>query len=434
MMKRFLTLITLVSIPTIMVFGQLMIQAELRPRAEYRRGYRNIMATNQEDAFFVSQRSRINLYYSLPKISFGFSIQDVRVWGDEGVYTSTGVFGDNAALDLNEAWMSIILYPKGSLSIGRQFWSYEDERILSPRGWNQSQIKYNAITFKHNSASIRFDLGLSWNSSAEAITGNEYPADKMKTMNFIYLKKDILPWFSLSGMAILSGFTETDSTQALNLSATYFGYINIRHERLKATVSGSYQHGESRKGKETSAYMLSLRADYQFGKVRLGAGADYLSGNDAADKSQSYRTKEHSYDILYGARHRYYGHLDFFSSLQHATRSGGLSDIILAVSWQFVPKATLNADFHYFSLQNHVVDDSYTGTGEQYFKKGLGPEADLNLSWDILSFLNLKAGYSVMLPTATMVSLQGMQEGAAKTPQWVWMMITAKPVLLDKSN
>lgn len=414
--------------------AQFVLQGEFRPRFEYRSGYRNIIAQNQDDAVFVSQRTRLNLYYTMPRVSFGLSIQDVRVWGDETLVSSNGVFGDAASLDLNEGWINIILYPKGNLKMGRQFWAYEDERILSVRNWNQSQVKYDGVLFQHNSNGFRIDVALSWNSSLENIYGNNYPSDRMKTMNFIYIRKKVADWASISGTAFLSGFARTDTTPEINLQQTYAGYLNINQGDLSAIVSGFYQAGLSRKGRETSAYMFSVKGKYNLGAVTLGAGIDYLSGNDAAREDASYQDKEHSFDLLYGNTHGYYGHLDLFSSMQKATASGGLVDIFLNFSWKFVPKATFNTDLHYFTLQNNVVDKLYEGQGVQYLDKALGPEADLNVSWDILDFLNLKGGYSFMLPTSSMEALQGIVPGESKPAQWVWVMITAKPVFFDSSK
>jgi hypothetical protein len=433
-MKKGIFFLAFAFLATFNSVAQLQIQGEFRPRFEYRRGYRNIIAENQEDAIFISQRTRLSLYYSLPKVSFGLSIQDVRIWGDETSYSSSGVFGDNASMDLNEAWINIALYSHGNLKLGRQYWTYEDERLVSVRNWNQSQVKYDAILFQHKAKKLNFDVGLSWNNSAENISGNDYPTDRMKTLNFAYLKGPVAGWADLSAMVLVSGFTRTDSTPDLNLQATYAGYANFKTGDLKASLSGFYQNGRSRAGKITNAFMFSIKGDYRLNKVTLGAGIDYLSGNDAARDEISYQEKEHSFDLLYGARHKYYGHLDYFSSLQKATGSGGLVDIFLKFSWKFTKKASLNADLHHFSLQNNVKDLSYEGTGTQYLDKKLGPEADLNISWDILDCINLKAGYSVMFPGESMIILQGMEPGQIKNPQWIWVMVAAKPDFLNTGS
>ena len=57
--------------------------------------------------FLSASEHGLNFYYSHPKFKVGISIQDVRVWGDEQLYTATGAYGDNASLDMNEGWIEI---------------------------------------------------------------------------------------------------------------------------------------------------------------------------------------------------------------------------------------------------------------------------------------------------------------------------------------
>lgn len=433
-MKKLLFFLALMLLMAAPAEAQFTLSGEFRPRLEYRSGYRNILADSQSDAFFVSQRTRMELFYEHPKISVGFSLQDVRVWGDAQLATSSGVFGDNASIDLHEAWVNLLLYPGGTLKIGRQLWAIEDERILSNRNWNQSQVKYDGIRFQHKREGFQILAGLSWNNRAENIYGNDYPSDRMKTMNFLHLKKDLTGLASVSGTVFLSGFTQTDTTSAIHLLSTFAGYLNINKGPVKAVLSGFYQNGRSREGKEAGAYMFSVKGDYVAGKVTIGAGIDYLSGNNGARQDSSYQDREHSFDILYGMRHGYYGHMDFFSSMQKSTGSGGLVDIFMKFKWKFVPQATLSIDLHYFSLQNNVRETGFAGTDARYLDKALGPEADLNISWDILDFLNLKGGYSVMIPSHSMLNIQGQEADHSKLPQWAWLMLTAKPVFLHKSG
>jgi hypothetical protein len=53
------------------------ISGELRPRYEYRHGYRDLMQEGADPANFVSQRTRLNLKYSGELFSVGFSLQYV---------------------------------------------------------------------------------------------------------------------------------------------------------------------------------------------------------------------------------------------------------------------------------------------------------------------------------------------------------------------
>jgi hypothetical protein len=432
-MKKVLIFLALALLIISQTKGQFTLKGEFRPRFEYRRGYGEILTKDEKPILTVSQRSRLSAYYQADIFSFGFGIQDIRVWGDDDMYSSTGVSGSKSSIDLNEAWIGIKPYQNGLIKIGRQYWIYEDERLLAQRGWNQSEIKYDAVLFQHIQDKLQFDIGLSWNNMQEKNYGNEYLSAKMKTLNFIYLKKNITDWLYVSAMGIASGFTATDTTPEINMQGTYGGYLYIKKGGLVALASGFYQNGKNRKGLETSAYMFAISGDYTFKKVfSVGAGIDYLSGNDQKKINYpDYGEKAHSFDNLYGVRHRVFGHMDLFNNLPKSTGNGGIMDIFLRLKWIPVTNTTLAADFHFFSLQNNVIADPWP-LQPTYLSKGLGQELDLNISWDINKILNLKGGYSFYLVTDSMEKLQGIEPGNSRFPTWVWVMITAKPVFLGK--
>jgi len=414
-------------------YGQFTLKGEFRPRFEYRGGYGKILTEDEKPIFFVSQRSRISAYYQTGIYSFGFAVQDIMVWGDEDVYSSTGVFGSKASIDLNEAWLGIKLYDNGNVKIGRQYWAYEDERLLSARGWNQSEIKYDAVLFQHAGVKLKFDVGLSWNNDMDRNFGNEYPTGKMKSMNFLYVRKDFNDWLHATVMAVASGFTATDSTTDINWQGTYAGYLGVKKGPFSALASGFYQNGKNRKGLSTSAYMFALSGDYLIKeKYSAGAGIDYLSGQDQKNNDPDYFEKAHSFDNLYGARHGVFGHMDLFNNLPTSTDNGGLVDIFVRLKYIPVPSTKIGADFHFFILQNNVID--ITTDNITYLSKGLGQELDLNVSWDINKIFNVKGGYSFFLVTDSMEKLQGIEPGNSRFPSWIWVMITAKPMFLDTSS
>jgi hypothetical protein len=414
------------------VKGQLILKGEFRPRFEYRGGYSIILPKDKDPVFGVSQRSRLLANYQTGIFTFGLGIQDVRVWGSENLYSYSGVTGSSGSMEMNEAWIGIKPYQKGLIKIGRQYWIYEDERLLSQRGWNQSEVKYDAVLFQHIQDKLQFDVGLSWNNLVENYAEAVYGNDKMKSLNFIYLKKGITDWMYVSAMALASGFTATDSTSDINWQGTYGGYLSIKKGGLSALANGFYQSGKNRKGLSTSAYMFALNGDFLIKKIfSIGAGIDYLSGNDQQSDDPDYIEKSHAFDNLYGVRHRVFGHLDLYNNLPKSTGNGGIVDAFLRLKYIPVTNTTIGADFHFFSLQNNVIDK--TTEDVVYLSKGLGQELDLNISWDINKILNIKGGYSFYLVTDSMEKLQGIEPGNSRFPTWVWVMITAKPVFLDTS-
>jgi hypothetical protein len=433
-MKKILLFYGLLSLIISQANAQFTLKGEFRPRFEYRGGYGQILPKDEKPMVIVSQRSRLSAYYQTGILSFGFAIQDVRVWGDDDIYSSTGVMGSKASIDLNEGWLGIKPYKNGLIKIGRQYLIYEDERLLSSRGWNQSEIKYDALLFQHISKAIQVDAGLSWNNLQELNYLDSYTVAKMKSLNFLYLKKGINDWLTLSAMAVASGFSATDTTTDLNWQGTYGGYLNIKKGSLSALASGFYQNGKNRfNGLESSAYMFALNGDYLIKKIfSVGAGIDYLSGNDQKSDDPDYLEKSHAFDNLYGVRHRVFGHLDLYNNLPKSTANGGIMDIFLRLKYIPITNTTIGADFHFFSLQNNVKDK--TTEDLAYLSKGLGQELDLNISWDISKIFNLKGGYSFYLVTDSMEKLQGIEPGNSRFPTWVWVMLTAKPVFLDTAQ
>ena len=247
-------------------FSQFIIKGEFRPRFEYRSGYKSLIPSSSDAAIGVSQRSRITFNYQTGKFSFGLGIQDVRVWGDESYYNSIGVYGDNASLDLNEAWIAMNVCPAWTIKVGRQYWIYDDERLLSERNWNQSSIKYDGVLFKFLQNKWQFDAGFSWNTAKDTTSGNEYTPKKIKTENFLYLKKPVTDWLTISAIAMATGYTPNDTTATIYVKGTYGINFDIKKGNFKFYASGYYQNGQSRSGKDVGAFLAHAKTSYTFGK------------------------------------------------------------------------------------------------------------------------------------------------------------------------
>ena len=63
------------------VNGQFSLSGEIRPRAEYRHGYRTLASIDQDPAFFIDQRTRLNFDYNAEAYLFKVSIQAFHVFG-----------------------------------------------------------------------------------------------------------------------------------------------------------------------------------------------------------------------------------------------------------------------------------------------------------------------------------------------------------------
>jgi len=451
-MKELLFIIGFI-IMTLDGIGQLELNVELRPRGEVRHGYKIIPSDSADVSVFVSQRTRLNFYYSHPKFKVGFSLQDVRVWGDEQLFNATGSYGDNASLDMNEGWLEILAGKSQSFKIGRQYWVYEDERLLSRRNWNQYTIKYDGLLYKFEPEKIKIHIGLSLNNNTDNLLGNEYNSYKeilqfdsvlqtivtkkeilngrLKSQNFLYITTKISDRLDLSFQALATGFQKPETASTIYVKGTYGLYLNYKPGKFGIRANGFYQNGKNISGKKVSAYFASLRGEIKLKPVSINAGCDYHSGQDQVKEKNNYQNTDHFFDLFYGARHKYYGYMDFFDNLSKSSKNGGLVDIYSGVGINVTEKALLSVDYHYFSLQSRIYDPYLT---ENILKKELGSELDFTLNITIIPEISISGGLSAMLPTTGLEKLQGFENGGTGFAYWGWCMITAKPVLFSNKK
>jgi len=88
--------------------------AQLRTRTELRDGYGNLVLSDAKKAAFISQRTRLNFGYKWDLLSFGASVQDIRVWGADASTISTA---DGNRFMLHEGWAELTLANKADTNI-----------------------------------------------------------------------------------------------------------------------------------------------------------------------------------------------------------------------------------------------------------------------------------------------------------------------------
>src|SRR5882724_10935980 len=89
--------------------AQFSLSGQLRTRTELRDGQGAPLPKGATDAFFTSQRTRLNALFSMYRLKFGVSIQDVRVWGQDVSTINRSTTQNNNDLLLHEAWAEIML-------------------------------------------------------------------------------------------------------------------------------------------------------------------------------------------------------------------------------------------------------------------------------------------------------------------------------------
>ncbi len=173
------------SLPLLQVQAQFMLTGQLRTRTEVRNGFGNLVVKGSKSAVFTSQRTRLIFGYKWDRLTFGASIQDVRVWGQDASSISNG---DGNRLMLHEGWADIVLFNKAdtsiktkgldfmSLKIGRQELIYDDQRLIGNLDWLQQARRFDMALLKTVHKGWQIDLGYAFNQNTDAfgVTGTSY--------------------------------------------------------------------------------------------------------------------------------------------------------------------------------------------------------------------------------------------------------------------
>ncbi len=393
--------------------------AELRPRFILNDGYKKLLSEDEKPFGYVTQRTRLFSTFQRDNLSANVAFQDVRAWGNDNLYTSSGVFGNTNSVSLFTGWFKYKFTESLYLKTGRQLLSYDDQRIISARAWNDYQVTYDAVLFNWSTAMNKLDLAVSWNVNSTA-NADINPA-KFKLFSFLRYERQMGD-FNVSAISVITANTLTDTTTDLFYRGTYGAYLRYSSGNNKAVLSGYFQNNLNDNGKETSAFCLSLLLNRKLPGLNsdVSAGIDWLSGQDAT-KTGSYQNTNHRFDILYGKRHGAYGYMDYFST----TPQQGLVDYFIKYYYSFGKGLQLGADYHYFTLAGNLYQ---TGTTTKA-SKDLGQEFDFTFKANIVKDVKLQAGYSFYLATDTFKQIKAVENVKTRFPQFFYLMITVNLIL-----
>ena len=126
---------------------ELDVNLQVRPRFEYRNGYKTLLPEGQEGTSQISQRSRLNFNYKQEDLTVKLTLQNTRTWGDVAPATTF----DKNGVAVFEAWAQYNFTPKWSARMGRQVISYDNQRILGEQDWGQQAQSHDALTVSFHS-------------------------------------------------------------------------------------------------------------------------------------------------------------------------------------------------------------------------------------------------------------------------------------------
>jgi hypothetical protein len=437
------------------VQGQFTVTGQVRTRSELRDGQGTPSVQDTVPAFFTSQRTRLNFGYAGYRFKLYTSVQDVRVWGQDGSSINRTTLDANNGFMVHEAWGELSLVDTGkvvknfTLKIGRQELVYDDVRLLGNLDWLQQARRHDAALLKFDHQGWTAHLGGAFNQNAERKSNTLYNgvptgytastngmASMYKTMQFLYVAKK-LHFGNASFLAFKDDFSKFHFAAAdvlrktpiydqgtwsrITVGGNLFG---TAFRKLGFAASAFYQGGKYREGTSLNEYLVSLSTLYAATrKLSVGPGIDITSGNNGSDPAKKYKR----FDPLYGTPHKFWGFMDYFY-VADGFGSNGLVDYYLKAKYKAKDNLTLSLDTHRFVLPSAVTDE----TGTQ-LAKGLGTEMDFVLNYALTKVINMEGGYSAMFSTSTLVSANVKNvKNAEKVSTWAYLMISIKPEFIFK--
>lgn len=392
---------------------------QVRPRLEFRNGFKTLLPEHADPAAFVSQRSRIKLNYDRESLSMRVSLQNVHVWGD----TPTTALTERNGFKFFEAYADYSVTPALSLRLGRQELSYDNQRIFGGLDWAQQGQSHDALLISMlPGANQQLDMGFAMNAEAATLIDLPYTASTYKNMQFAWYRIN----FRRGGLSILvlnngyENINEFTADTEVHYQQTFGSFFRFTHSDFSGDFAAYGQTGE-RNGRDVKAYYFGGNVIYNFLEGwRAGVGAELLSGTDTNDLTG----KNRSFIPLFGTNHGFNGFMDYFYVGNH-NNSVGLLDIYGKLSFVH-QRLQLSAIPHFFWSAANL----YTAEGEKkpYY---LGTEVDLVGSYSLKKDVALSFGYSQMFGTESLEVLKGGDH--SRLHNWAWIMISFHPKIFSST-
>lgn len=389
------------------VFAQkLDVDLQLRPRFEYRNGFKTILNDNERETAFVSQRSRLNIRFEAEKLQLKIALQNVRVWGDVPTNTSA----DKNGVTFFEAYGLYRFTDYWDIKVGRQVLSYDNQRIFGEVDWTQQAQSHDAAVITYKKAHNRLDIGAALNADAEDLTKKKYETKNYKSMQFAWFNTQ-QGAFTISGLILNTGYeyNKTATEFKVDYLQTVGTYSRFQGEKTEVDAAVYSQFGK-REGLSVGAWNFAVSINHQMNEQwKIGLGYEYLSGTATNDQSDKIK----SFTPLFGTNHAFNGYMDYFYVGNHLN-SVGLSDL----------NAKLN--FKANRLQLHLIPHVFYAAATVENEQGksmdnyMGTEIDLVGNFQLHKDVAVGFGYAQMFASTTLENLKG---GSAKTNNWAWVSI-----------
>ncbi|REE05618.1 alginate export protein [Marinoscillum furvescens DSM 4134] len=395
--------------------AQFSITGEVRPRTEFRNGFKTLTDESREASFFTEQRSRLYFNYSDSTFKFKLAFQDIRFWGE-----TPQIFKEEYGKTfISEAWGQYYFSPAFSVKVGRQIISYDNQRFLGGLEWAQQGRRHDALLFLYEKGATKLHTGLAYNQDDDVPepaflqgdgAGYYSVGGNYKTFQYAWYNQSFETG-SLSLLAFNAGYQNPDTT--VSFKQTFGLVASKKLGGLKLAGDFYYQTGELGTSK-VNAMLAGINATLATPVTPLTIGVEYISGKDDDDTSSDIT----NFSPDFGTNHAHNGFMDYFF-VGPANGNVGVTDIYLKTSFQ-VAGGALKAHIHEF-----MTGSTQLNAEGQELGKTMGTEVDLVYAKKLKGGVVWNLGYSQLFATDTMEALRGGDKSALQC--WAWTMITFKP-------
>jgi hypothetical protein len=404
-------------------YTELKVDAELRPRFELRNGYRMLRNDTTSAAGFVSARTRLNLQYDHPKYAMVFSIQDIRVWGEDDPRSTTGT------IQLFEGYFDLKFKYGLKLRVGRQRLMYDNQRLFAQNDWRQNANAHDGLRLSWKGKQLESELSSFFNQSSEQVFGTAFNTPGFSTYKFLgvhYLKATLSERFTLTTLNAVDGFQDLVDKEHVHFRFTSGGRLEWKKNNWYLTLASYYQYGRTISNQQISAFYAQPEIKWERKeKAFVRLGAELLSGQNVYDTlDKTYR----SFVPLYGVAHRFNGYMDQFTSFPNDLNSRGLFNPYLFLSITLNKKLSVRTDVHAFFTMTEVRD-----TDGAALNALMAIENDWLLNYKMNDATNLEWGVCWLVPERSMVMVKG--DGVdGKLNYWTYVMLTFRPTLFTSKK
>lgn len=369
----------------------------------------NSAVNGVQDAAWLLQRFRLGVGYDVnPWIKLYIQGQDVReIGGDRGhAIGVNGAEGDDI-FDVLKAYVQIGNAKKGfSSTLGRQFLSFGDQRLIGPLEWANQARTFDAFKFRYTASKWSADL-----FTTSPVNFNTYKWNKSDLLDqtdhrnaFIsglYFSTLFVPFNTTTDFYVLHYRDDGQANFGTPIGSTSFVNLGTLWKGDPKKLNGfdyetemDFQTGKVG-GRSLTAYAGHWGAGYNWlkssWKPRFGLQFNYASGDGSPNDN-----KVGTFQNLFPTNHLFYGYMD---------TTAWMNVYNPQVNFSFMPTSKMKVmlDYHLFWNANNA-DAWYRANGSTKVRpvntaatnasSFRGQEFDLTVSYKLNPHVNILTGYS----------------------------------------